>query len=97
MIIQQVYFTVKPSSVKEFIEYTKENVLCSNREPGVKRFEFLKDKNSDNRFVLFEIFNSVEDQNDHRDTAHYMRWKEQTADFLEVPYTRSVFEYVIDF
>lgn len=92
MVVQQVYFTVKPSSVKQFIEHTKENVLCSNREPGVKRFEFLKDKNSDNRFVLFEIFNSPDDQNDHRETPHYQRWKEKIADLLEVPYTRTVFE-----
>lgn len=95
MIIQQVYFTVKPSSVKEFIEYTKENVVNSNKEPGVKRFEFFRDKDSDNRFVLFEIFNSVEDQDSHRETAHYKRWKEKTADLLESPYSRTQFDYVV--
>lgn len=94
MIVQQIYITVKPSLVNEFIEFTKDNVMNSSMEPGVKRFELFKDKDSHNRFVLFEIFNSVEDQNIHRETAHYKRWKEKTADLLEVPYTRTQFDYI---
>ncbi len=94
MIIQQIFLTVKPSSVKEFIDYTMDNVVNSNREPGVKRFEFFKEKDSGNRFMLFEIFNTVEDQNSHRESAHYKKWKDKTADLLEIPYTRTVFDYV---
>jgi (4S)-4-hydroxy-5-phosphonooxypentane-2,3-dione isomerase len=94
MIIQQIYITVKPSFVNDFIEYTKDNVMNSNKEPGVKRFECFKDRDSDNRFVLFEIFNTADDRDKHRETAHYKRWKEKTADLLESPYSRTEFDYV---
>ncbi len=93
MVIVQIYLTVKRDSVEDFIKFTDDNVLNSNKEPGVKRFEFFRDLDSDNKFILFEMFNSVEDQNKHRETAHYKRWRENTADMMEVPYTRSSLEY----
>jgi len=93
MVIVQIYLTVKRSRLEDFIRFTNDNVENSNREAGVKRFEFFRDLDSDNKFMLFEMFNSVEDQNKHRETAHYKRWKENTADMLEVPYTRSSLEY----
>ena len=94
MVIVQIYLTIKKSSVADFIRFTNDNAANSVKETGVKRFEFFRDLDADNKFVLFEMFNSVEDQNKHRETAHYKRWKENTADLLEVPYTRSSFEYV---
>lgn len=94
MVIVQIYITVKKEHVQDFIRYTKDNVSNSNREPGVKRFECFRDTDYDNRFMLFEMFNSVEDQNSHRETDHYKRWKENTADLLESPYTRSSLEYI---
>jgi len=94
MVIVQIYLTVKKDSVEDFIRFTGDNVANSNREPGVKRFEFFRDLDAGNKFILFEMFNSVDDQNKHRETVHYKRWKEKTADLLEIPYTRSSFEYV---
>jgi quinol monooxygenase YgiN len=93
MVIVQIYLTVKKDSIDEFIRATNDNVKNSNLEPGVKRFEFFKDIDYENKFILFEMFNSVEDQNKHRETAHYKKWKECAVDLLEVPYTRSSLEY----
>ena len=94
MIIVQIYLTIKKSSIQDFIRFTNDNVSNSVKEEGVKRFEFFRDLDTENKFVLFEMFNSVEDQNKHRETDHYKRWKENTADMLETPYSRSSFEYV---
>jgi len=94
MVIVEVYLTIKKDHIQEFIEFTNDNVSNSVQEPGVIRFEFFKDLDAENKFVLFEMFKSVEDQNKHRETAHYKRWKENTAEMLEVPYTRNSFEYV---
>lgn len=88
MVIVQIYLTVKKDFIEDFIRHTNDNVINSNMEPGIKRFEFFRDADSDNRFILFEMFNSVEDQNSHRETPHYKRWKGNTADLLETPYTR---------
>jgi len=94
MVIVEVYLTIKKDRIKEFIEFTNDNVTNSVKEPGVIRFEFFKDLDTENKFVLFEMFKSVEDQNKHRETAHYKRWKESTTEMLEEPYTRNSFEYV---
>ncbi len=94
MVIVQIYLTIKKENIEDFIRFTNDNVANSVMEPGVKRFEFFKDIDSENKFILFEMFNSVEDQNSHRETAHYKRWKENTADLLEVPYTRSSLKYM---
>ncbi|HNX23185.1 MAG TPA: putative quinol monooxygenase [Spirochaetota bacterium] len=94
MIIVQVFLTVKESAIEDFIRFTNDNVANSVKEPGVKRFEFFRDLDADNKFILFEMFKSAEEQNKHRETAHYKRWKENTAEMLEVPSTRSSLEYV---
>jgi len=94
MVIVQVYLTVKKESIADFINATNDNVSNSVKEPGVKRFEFFRDTDADNKFILFEMFNSVEDQNRHRETAHYKRWKDNTTIMLEVPYSRSSLQYV---
>lgn len=94
MVIVQIYLTIKKENIEDFIRFTNDNVSNSVKEPGVKRFEFFRDLDSENKFVLFEMFKSVDDQNMHRETGHYKRWKENTSEMLEVPYTRSSFEYV---
>ncbi len=94
MVIVQIYLTIKKECIGDFIKFTNDNVSNSVKEPGVKRFEFFKDLDAENKFVLFEMFHSVEDQNKHRETAHYKRWKENTVEMMEAPYTRSSFEYV---
>lgn len=94
MVIVEIYLSIKKNNISDFIKFTNDNVANSLKEPGVIRFEFFKDLDAENKFVLFEIFKSVEDQNKHRETDHYKRWKENTSEMLEVPYTRSSFEYV---
>ncbi len=94
MVIVQVNLTVQKQYVNDFIRYTNDNVYNSIKEPGVKRFEFFRDLDTESTFILFEIFNSVEDQNKHRETDHYKKWKENTTPLLEVPYTRSSLEYI---
>jgi len=96
MVIAEIYLTIKEDRVSDFIRFTNDNVSNSIKEEGVRRFDFFKDIDAENKFVLFEMFNSVEDQNKHRETAHYKRWKENITDMLEIPYTRNSFEYVDD-
>ena len=94
MVIVQIYLTIKKESIDDFIKFTNDNVSNSVKEAGVKRFECFRDLDADNKFILFEMFNSVEDQNSHRETSHYKRWKENTAHMMEIPYTRSSLEYI---
>ena len=92
MIIVKVKFKVKSSETDKFIEYTRANATNSLKEPGIKRFEFYRETETNNIFYLFEIFNSKEDQNKHRETAHYKKWKESIMDLLEEPYAGKILE-----
>jgi (4S)-4-hydroxy-5-phosphonooxypentane-2,3-dione isomerase len=94
MIVVQVTLKVKPDRINDFIEYTRENVRNSVKETGVRRFEFYRKKESNNVFVLFEIYNSTDDQMKHRETSHFKNWKANVMSVLEEPYVVKQYEAV---
>jgi autoinducer 2-degrading protein len=95
MIIVQVTLKVKPDRINDFIQYTKINVENSLKEAGIRRFEFYKEKESNNVFILFEIYDSIDDQIKHRETLHYKNWKANVMYILEEPYIVKQYESVV--
>lgn len=96
MLIVQVTFKVKTDRTAAFIEQTKDNVRNSLKEEGVKRFEFYRESENENIFVLFEIYQSKEDQLKHRETEHFKRWKEIIMDMIQEPYSIKQYELLSD-
>lgn len=80
-----VYITVKPECIQEFIEATRINAANSVTEPGVVQFDFLQEKEKPERFVLYEIYYSKEDQLRHRETYHYLTWKDHITEMMAEP------------
>jgi quinol monooxygenase YgiN len=95
MIIVHVILKVKPDRINDFIKYTKDNVENSLKEAGIRRFEFYKEKESKNVFVLFEIYESTDDQIKHRETLHYKNWKANIMSLLEEPYIVKQYESAV--
>ena len=95
MIIAEVTLKVKPDRINDFIKYTKDNVENSLKEAGIRRFEFYKEKESKNVFVLFEIYESTDDQIKHRETLHYKNWKANIMSVLEEPYIVKQYESAV--
>ena len=95
MIIAEVTLKVKPDRINDFIKYTKDNVENSLKEAGIRRFEFYKEKESKNVFVLFEIYESTDDQIKHRETLHYKNWKANMMSVLEEPYIVKQYESAV--
>jgi Uncharacterized conserved protein len=95
MIIVEVTLKVKPDRISDFIRYTKDNVENSVKEAGIRRFEFYQEKESNNVFVLFEIYDSTDDQIKHRETLHYKNWKANVMSVLEAPYVVKQYESVL--
>ena len=95
MIIAEVTLKVKPDRINDFIKYTKDNVENSLKETGIRRFEFYKEKESKNVFVLFEIYESTNDQIKHRETLHYKNWKANIMSVLEGPYIVKQYESAV--
>ncbi len=96
MIIVQVTFKVKADKTAAFIQQTKDNVKNSLKEEGVKRFEFYRESDNEDTFVLFEIYRSKEDQLKHRETEHFRRWKERILDLIQEPYSIKQYELLSD-
>lgn len=85
MHIVLVHIQVKPEKVDEFIQASRDNVENSLREPGILRFDFLQQAEKTHRFTLIEVYRTPEDQLKHRETAHYLRWRDAVAEMMDGP------------
>ena len=85
MHVTLVHVRVKPESVDAFIEATRANHEASVREPGNRRFDVLRDAEDPGRFVLYEAYVSAEDAAAHKNTAHYLAWRDAVADMMAEP------------
>lgn len=85
MIVTTVEVHVKKDRVEEFIHATLENYEDSIREAGNLRFDILQSSEDPGRFTLYEAYDSEESSAAHKKTAHYLRWKETVADWMEKP------------
>jgi quinol monooxygenase YgiN len=85
MLIVHVHAHVKAAAVAEFREATIENARNSVQEPGVLRFDCIQQGDDPSRFVLVEIYRSPQAAADHKETAHYQRWRDAVADLMAEP------------
>lgn len=85
MHIIVVHIHVKPEHREAFIEATKENARNSIQEPGIAVFDFIQQKDDPNKFVLYEAYYSPDGQAQHRETAHYLAWRDAVADMMAEP------------
>lgn len=85
MQIVLVYVHVKPEYVDQFCEATLENARNSVQEPGIARFDFIQDAEDKTRFVLIEAYRDAEAPIRHKETAHYLRWRDTVVDMMAEP------------
>jgi autoinducer 2-degrading protein len=86
-----VHIKVKKGSEAGFISATRENLAHTLKEPGIFRFELLQDEADSSRFVLVEGYRSVEAQASHKETAHYLKWKDLIEPMMAEPRTRALY------
>ena len=82
MLIVQVQVHVKPECVEAFREATVANARCSVHEPGIARFDVLQQPDDPTRFLLVEIYRTVDDPARHKETAHYRVWRDTVAEMM---------------
>lgn len=88
MLIVHVAITVKPDCIEEFKEATIENARNSRKEPGIARFDLIQQNDDPTRFVLVEVYRSVEATAAHKATVHYAAWRERAEPLMAAPRTR---------
>lgn len=85
MIVTLVHVHVKPEFVKAFIVATRENHENSVKEPGNLRFDILQDAQDISKFVLYEAYVSEEAAAAHKETPHYLNWRDTVAPWMSKP------------
>ncbi len=87
MFIVHVLVHVRPDQVEAFRTATVENARNSIKEPGIARFDILQEQDNPTRFVLVEAYRTADDPARHKDTAHYLKWRDTVAGMMAEPRT----------
>src|SRR5438309_1369121 len=85
MVIVHIHVHVKPEFVDAFRQATIENASQSVHEPGIARFDVIQQSDDPTRFVFIEVYRTADGQAQHRDTAHYMKWRDAVAPMMAEP------------
>jgi autoinducer 2-degrading protein len=85
MHIVLVAIHVKPEGLEEFLSATRKNAENSLKESGVVRFDMLQQQDDPCRFVLVEVYRQSEDAAKHKETSHYLAWRDRVAGLMAEP------------
>ena len=82
MFIVHVHVRVKPDQVETFKCASIENAQHSIKEPGIARFDVIQNQDDPTKFILVEVYRTVEDPARHKETAHYQKWRDTVAPMM---------------
>lgn len=85
MHVTLVKVSVKPNRVNDFIEASRANHEGSVRESGNRRFDILQDPGDPTRFILYEAYVGADDAAAHKQTPHYLAWRDAVAEMMAEP------------
>ncbi|MCB1984271.1 MAG: antibiotic biosynthesis monooxygenase [Burkholderiales bacterium] len=92
MYVTIVHVSVKPDYVEAFKEACRLNHEGSVQESGNMRFDILQSTDEPTKFVLYEAYKTQQDAAAHKETAHYLAWRETVADWMAAPRQGVVFQ-----
>lgn len=85
VIVTCVRVFVKGGCVEEFKEATARNHRSSVLEPGNLRFDVLARRDDPTAFLLYEAYETDEAARAHKETAHYLEWREAVEELMAKP------------
>lgn len=85
MHVTLVHVQVKPDYIDDFIAATRLNHEASVREDGNRRFDVLQSSGNPAHFILYEAYASAEAAAAHKQTAHYLAWRDSVSDWMAEP------------
>jgi len=85
MLVIHVQVHVKPECIEQFKQATLANARESVKEPGVARFDVVQQQEGAGRFVLVEAYRSPEANAAHKETKHYLAWRDAVAPMMAEP------------
>ena len=85
MVTVHVHVHVKADQVEQFAAASAENARNSIREAGVSRFDVLQAVDDPTRFIVYEEYVDQPATLAHKETSHYLTWRETVADMMATP------------
>ncbi|WP_375746507.1 antibiotic biosynthesis monooxygenase [Corallococcus interemptor] len=85
LLVVHVHVHVLPQHVDAFLQATLANARESVKEPGIARFDVCQDNEDPTRFVLVEAYRTAEAPAAHKETAHYLTWRDTVAPMMAEP------------
>lgn len=85
MYVTIVHVKVKPEYLEEFILASESNHHLSVKEPGNLHFDILQKGEDPCEFALYEAYANKEAAAAHKDTSHYLTWRETVAPWMAEP------------
>jgi autoinducer 2-degrading protein len=82
MQIVLVHVIVKPEFIEAFKQATIENASNSVQEAGIARFDVIQESEDPTKFILVEVYKTAEAPAAHKETAHYVRWRDTVAEMM---------------
>lgn len=94
MLVVHVHVHVHEGSVEAFKAATVINAKASVQEPGIARFDVIQQADDPTRFVLVEVYRTAEAPAAHKETAHYLLWRDTVAPMMATPRTSTKYDNV---
>ena len=85
MHITLVNVHVVAPHVADFIEATRKNHEASVQELGNLRFDVMQSAEDSTRFVLYEAYLTADAAAAHKQTSHYLIWRDTVAPWMASP------------
>lgn len=85
MNIVLVHVHVKPEFVEAFKQASVENASNSMKEVGIARFDVIQQADDPTRFILVEVYKTADASAAHKETAHYLKWRDTVAEMMAEP------------
>jgi (4S)-4-hydroxy-5-phosphonooxypentane-2,3-dione isomerase len=83
MIVRLITVRVKQGREPDFERATVRNHEHSVNEPGVLRFDVLQDTSAPGVYYLYEVYRDEAATAAHKETDHYLRWRNDVAELLD--------------
>jgi (4S)-4-hydroxy-5-phosphonooxypentane-2,3-dione isomerase len=94
VLIVLVNVHVLAEGVAAFRAATLKNARASLEEPGIARFDVIQRRDDPTQFVLIEVYRNADAPAAHKQTAHYLEWRDSVGPLMASPRTSQQFDSV---
>lgn len=87
LLVTVVHIDVKPECIEAFKEISTYNHMNTRKEAGNYRFDVLQNNSDPTKFTMYEVFADQAAMDFHKQTEHYLKWRDTVADMMSAPRT----------